>query len=264
MTLFVLPVVMVTLGQPAPTDALTAGAALAFAAPNLNDPEALRRLAEEDPLELISLARERGATRVHDYSCVFTKTERVRGKMQPRSVYRVRYRDAPRTVYMEAVAEKPRVRRVLYEAGRRLDRKGRELMKVEPGGWQRMLVSEAEIPIKDKRVLKTNRTTIDQFGFHHVLERFWSISQKAQARGALDISYSGEGTVDGRPTFIVTRNLPQSKEYTYARVILHLDQEWLMPVAVDCYGDHAEKQLLGRYRSTRVRLNHLREADFNF
>ncbi len=264
MTLSLISLVVVAVGQPVPANARAASTAVVFAAPALNDPEALRQLAEEDPLELISLARARGATQVRDYSCVFSKVERVRGKMQPQSTYRVKYRDAPRTVYMEAVEEQPRVRRILYEAGRHVDRKGRELMTVEPGGWQRMLVSEAEIPIKDKRVLKTNRTTIDQFGFHNVLERFWSISQEARVRGALDIRYAGQGVVDGRPTFIVARNVPLSKDFVYARVVMHLDQEWLMPVAVDCYADHAEKNLLGSYRSTDVRFNCLSEADFKF
>ena len=48
-------------------------------------------------------------------------------------------------------------------------------------------------------------------------------------------------------------------------MVLHLDQEWLLPTAVYCYADHEGKELLGSYVFTNVRLNTgLGDADFKF
>jgi hypothetical protein len=43
--------------------------------------------------------------------------------------------------------------------------------------------------------------------------------------------------------------------YPDARMVLHLDQEWLLPTAVYSYADHEGKDLLGSYVFTKVRLN---------
>ena len=57
----------------------------------------------------------------------------------------------------------------------------------------------------------------------------------AAEQGVLNIRYAGTGVIDGRPTFVIVRDLPYSGPrgpYPDARMVLHLDQEWLLPVAV--------------------------------
>jgi hypothetical protein len=48
-------------------------------------------------------------------------------------------------------------------------------------------------------------------------------------------------------------------------MVMHLDQEWLLPVAVYSYADHEEKKLLGRYIFTDVNLEpKFSDKDFEF
>ncbi len=68
----------------------------------------------------------------------------------------------------------------------------------------------------------------------------------------------GEGAIDGRPTYVLIRHLPYdgpNGTYPDALMVLHLDQEWLLPTAVYCYADREGKELLGSYVFTNVRLN---------
>ena len=63
--------------------------------------------------------------------------------------------------------------------------------------------------------------------------------------------------VDHRPG-IILRDLPYAGPtgaYPDARMVLHLDQQWLLPVAVYSYADHAQKVLLGSYVFTQVEVN---------
>ena len=85
-----------------------------------------------------------------------------------------------------------------------------------------------------------------------------NVHKLALDRGVLDIRYDGPGRVDGRPTYVLVRHLPYSGpegEFPDARLVLHLDQEWLLPVAIYSYGDREEKELLGSYVLTSVKLN---------
>ena len=84
------------------------------------------------------------------------------------------------------------------------------------------------------------------------------VHKLARERGVLDIRYEGAGSVDGRPTYVLVRHLPYSGpegEFPDARLVLHLDQEWLLPVAIHSYADREEKELLGSYVLTSVKLN---------
>jgi len=40
-----------------------------------------------------------------------------------------------------------------------------------------------------------------------------------------------------------------------ARLVVHLDQEWLVPVACYSYADTNEQTLLGSYETTQIDLN---------
>jgi hypothetical protein len=70
--------------------------------------------------------------------------------------------------------------------------------------------------------------------------------------------HEGEGSIDGRPTFVLARYLPYTGpngKYPDARLVVHLDQEWLLPVGIYSYADREARVLLGSYISTEVELN---------
>ncbi len=124
------------------------------------------------------------------------------------------------------------------------------------------------MPIHGDRARAASRRTIDEFGFQSTLTILDKVNDLAEKNGELNYKFEGEGSVDGRPTFVFERILPlkaKTGKYPDAKMVLHIDQEWLLPTAVYSYADAAGKKLLGSYVMTKVELNlGLTEADFRF
>lgn len=224
---------------------------------------------DHDPLDLLERGRRRCARQMRDFSCVFLRQERLNGRLTARQAIRVLYRDNPKSVYMKWIKNTGRVRRALYVQGRLVDGNGEENALVEPAGVvARLLVSELAVPIRGRQARQSGRFTIDQFGFRSVLERIARDNERLGARGGLKWTYEGTGQIDGRATHVLVRHLPYSGPdgaYPDARLVVHLDQEWLWPVGVYSYADEAEQELLGSYVTTDVKLNlGLTDASFDF
>lgn len=226
-------------------------------------------LAARDPMALVALGRERYLNEIRDYSCIFTKQEEIRGKLTKKQKIKVLYRDEPKSVYMTWLENADQCRRALYVKGRHVDRKGRELAQVEPNGIiVRLFVKDTLIAISGKRSKKASRRTIDEFGFLSTITLLEGYNRIADERGVLDIRYDGEGQIDGRPTYKLVRLLPYEGpdgSYPDARMVIHLDQEWLLPTAVFSYADQAGTKLLASYVMTDVKFNaDLKDSAFQF
>jgi len=218
------------------------------------------QLAQQDPMALVHLGRQRYLDTVHEYRCVLLKQERLGNELTPVQEIEIRFRESPRTVYMLWLKNADQAKRALWmdDAGF-VDQKGRRVAHVEPAGAiARLFVSDLFVPIDGPEAKRTSRRTIDECGFaatFHLLETYNAI---AAEHGVLDLKYDGVGEVDGRPTYVITRDLPYENAngpYPDARMVLHLDQQWLLPVAVYSYADHTETTLLGSYVCTKVELN---------
>lgn len=220
----------------------------------------LVRMAEKDPMELVRWGRAWYEEHVREYRCVLVKQERLGGKLSAVQEIELRYREDPFAVYMLWQTNPDGARRALHmQTGEYFDKHGQKLVRVEPNGaLARLFTKDIFLPINSDEVRKNSRRTIDEAGFRAtfaLLERYNGI---AAERGVLDLRYGGEGTIDGRPTFMIVRDLPYqgpAGPYPDARMILHLDQQWLLPVGVFSYADHAEKELLGSYIFSHVELN---------
>lgn len=232
--------------------------------------QAMLEMAATDPSRVARIAIERYRSTVRDYRCIFTKQERINGELKDSEEIRVLYRNEPLSVYMQWQKNADEVKRALY-----IDRKdfvnsdGEKIAKIEPAGAiLRIFVSELTMPIHGDRARAASRRTIDEFGFQSTLNILEKVNELAADNGELAYKFDGEGRIDGRPTFVFVRTLPlkaKSGKYPDAKMILHLDQEWLLPTAVYSYSDAAGKTLLGSYVLTKVELNPgLTEADFRF
>ena len=132
-----------------------------------------------------------------------------------------------------------------------MDEEGHKLARVEPAGAiVRLFVRDLFLPSKVTMLARPrgerSPSAVSDQRFE-LLERFNTI---ARERGVLDIHFGGKGEVDSRPTYVIVRYLPYSGEegpYPDAKMVLHLDQEWLLPVAVESFNDMPEQKLLGRY-----------------
>ena len=172
----------------------------------------------------------------------------------------VRYRVDPKSVYMIWKQNAGQAKRALFvDSPEFVDDKGAKLARVEPAGVLiRLLVSDVMMPIHGKRARESSRRSIDEFGFFSTLGLLDRFNQRALDSGVLDLRFEGEGEIDGRPTFVIVRHLPYTGEggvWPDAKMVMHLDQEWLLPTAVYSYADPEGTKLLGSYVLTQVKLN---------
>lgn len=230
----------------------------------------LAELVRRDPAGVIRLAIERYDHEISDYTCMFQKHERIGNKLRKPEEIEVRYREAPRSVFMIWKKNADQVKRVLFQdMPEFVNKKGEKLARVEPAGALiRLVVSDIMMPIHGKRASKSSRRPIDQFGFHAALDMLERDNLFAQENGDLDLRYEGESEIDGRPTWVLVRYLPYDgpdSRYPNAKLIVHVDQEWLLPVALHGYADRDSRELLCSYVYTNVTLNPgLSDSAFDF
>ncbi len=220
----------------------------------------LAELVRSDPLGLARLGLERYEKQVREYRCVFLKQERLDGKLTPIQEIEVRYRESPLSVYMIWHRNADKAKRALFiDDGKNVNDKGEKMARVEPAGAiARLFVSNIDMPIHGPEARDSSRRFIDEFGFKSTLQLLAKFNKLAADNGALDIKYTGVGVIDGRPTYVIERHLPYTGPdgiYPDAKMVLHLDQEWLLPLAVYSYADDAGTQLLGSYIYTKIDLN---------
>jgi hypothetical protein len=239
-----------------PTDAsVERGAPARDVAPDLT------ALAQRDPMALVRMGRERYERTVREYRCVLVKQERLGNDLSELQEVELRYRESPRSVYMLWRNNPDQARRALYLQDDRAYRNenGDPVARVEPNGAiARLFVKDVFVPIHGAAARKASRRAIDEAGFHATFDLLEAYNAVAAERGVLTLRYGGTGVVGGRPTYVIVRDLPYegpSGPYPDARMVLHLDQQWLLPVAVYSYADHNQKELLGSYVFTQVELN---------
>lgn len=217
-------------------------------------------LAKRDPIALARRGRAMYDETIRDYRCVFTKQERIDGRLRPTEEIEVLFRGKPHSVFMKWLKNEDQARRCLFvDTPDRVDSSGQKVAKVEPAGVLiRLVVSEIDMPIHGDRAKAASRRTIDEFGFRSTLDLLDRYNTIGCEKGVLEYRFVGEGTIDSRPTLMFERHLPYDgpkSVYPDAKMIIHLDQEWLLPTAVYSYADKDGKQLLGSYVYTQVNLN---------
>jgi len=225
-------------------------------------------LAKRDPVAFLRSSLERYNRSVHDYTCTFTKQELVNGRLTPEQVMHVKVREKPFSVNMLWVKNADKARRAIYVEGKWTGANGEKLAVVEPAGAiAQLLVDDVMRPIDGPDARKAARRQIDQFGFANSLKLILRYCELAARRNELNIRYVGEGTHNGRPTYVLERWLPyveEGGEYPDRVLVVHMDKEHLLPTCCISYADDAKTKLLGRYELTDVRFNvGLTDADFS-
>lgn len=206
-------------------------------------------LAQADPGKFVDLALKNYQRRIQDYTCLFVKQELVKGKMTKEQHIQVKFREAPFAVFMKWVRNPSLVARVLYVKGKH---KNKALIK--PAGLVGLLVrTHVKRPVNSPDSRKMSRKRLDQFGFANSLKMISGVNTKAAKAGDLKFEYKKEAKLNGRKTFVFERFLPDKPRYPDQHLVLHLDQEWLVPIGIYCYD--VRSRLLGRYEFRNVKIN---------
>ncbi len=231
---------------------------------------AIEELARRDPMAVARMARDKYDATIRDYRCLFVKQERIDGDLHDEEQIEVRFRRAPHSVYMIWKKNADQAKRALFiDSPEYVNEKGEKVARIEPAGViARAFVSEVTRPIHGADAKKASRRTMDEFGFRALLSLLETYNTQAEKEGVLDYRYTGTGMIDDRPTLVFERRLPFTNEdgrYPDAKFVLHLDREWLIPVAAYSYADKEGKKLLGSYVYKDIELNPgLTDADFHF
>jgi len=219
----------------------------------------LEQAARTDPLALLHHCQERCRAQYRDYTCTFTKQERLGEAVTAEQETVVQFRQEPYSVRMRWVRNPSDAADVVYVAGRWKDSQGHDQAWCEPAGpIARIFVKKVLQPINGPRAARNSRRTIDQFGFDSTLDLIIKYCEKARDAGALDLRYVGQGSVDGRATLVFERRLPYTgaeQPYPDRLLVFHIDREWLVPTACFSYSDDRGEELLGKYILTGVEFN---------
>jgi hypothetical protein len=221
-----------------------------------------------DPLAFLKEAKENFEKTITDYTCTFSKQEVILGKMSEKQQMAVKCRHQPYSVLLDWTHNADQAKRALYVKDKIVGKKGEQYALVEPAGWlARLVVASVQRDIHGIDARKYARRAMDQFGFVNTLDLVIQFSDIAKASGELDLKYVGDDKVDGRPTYKFERRLPyagENSKYPDALLVVHMDQEWLVPTKCESFADQRGQKLLGRYVLTDVDLNAgLSAADFN-
>jgi hypothetical protein len=207
------------------------------------------RLVRSDPQAFLQTALRQCQEQVRDYTCLYITQQRLEGKVGKEQHVSVKLRAEPYSVFMKWLKNPVLAERPLYVKGRYDD-----MLLVKPSGISGLFVgSHVKRALDSRDAAKVSRRRIDEFGFAQILERICDVNAKAKEANQLTLRFDGVGQIRTRETYVIERHLPQERAYPDQRLVVHIDQEWLVPLAMWCYG--ADDQLLGRYEFHDVKLN---------
>ena len=222
------------------------------AGPSLQDAEQaqleeVERLAREDPMALLKLARKNYQRSVRDYICTFTKQELIEGHLKDPEIITVCFKEAPFSVLMHWQQSTGSVGKVLF-----VEKDGNTTMLIRLKGLGGLL-GTVKRDVNDPRNRHSSLRGPDYFGFGGALQRIIGVCETAQERGDLKIDYLGTELIDGRVCLVLLRTLPMEKGYPAAELKLYLDRDYLLPTRIDSYDSSGV--LMSSYMYTDLRFN---------
>jgi len=220
--------------------------------------ESIEVLAARDPVAFFETALERYDRSVRDYTCTFTKQERIGGRLGSEQVIAAMFRGNPLSVRFKWIKNADKCSRVLYVDDRWI-KDGAEMAVVEPGVIARLFVPYVMRGIHGADAKKSSRRTIDQFGVRNSMVLTLKYVRLAREKGLpYSFEFKGMDKLAGRGTFVFERHLPYESEgglWPDRALRVYVDRELMLPVRVEAYADDAKTVLLGRYETTNIKLN---------
>jgi len=200
---------------------------------------------------------------VQDYTCTFTKRERVDGVLSSTHVLTMKARTAPSSVYFRFVEPTPG-REAIYVSGR-----DRNRVLVHDVGFGKLLAGTIAIDPRGSRAMDGCRHPITEAGLGALLE---TVSERWAAElkpGETEVRFAEGVRVGGHPCLMIETTHPTRRpEYLFHRVRLAIDPRLGLPVRFQAYewprtpGGPAE--LVEEYTYLDLKTNvGLRDSDFD-
>lgn len=232
------------------------------------------KLIRTDPLAALKKARTQHRRNVSDYACTFVKQEWLPSGMSREQEIETKFRAEPFSVMMHWIRNPGLAQRVIYVKNRWVDEDAgnpdeREQAVCRPIPPLDSLIKSIKQPIRGSRAKKASRRCIDEFGFERSFDLLIEYCELARSRNELHLEFKGDSEFDGRPTWVIRRELPYTRKggpYPDRIAEIHIDKKFKIPVAVYCYADDdmTPEKLLGKYEYRNVRMDiGLTDRDFD-
>jgi len=189
----------------------------------------LLELAQTDHIALLEWAILRYEQHVQDYQVIFEKQERINNELKPAQKINVKVKEEPYSVLMNWQSKGGPIDKLLYVEGQ-----NDNMMLVHPSGLLGFIKSVKKDPTSEQ-VRRSSRGTPDQFGFYRCMQSLLKVYRQAHEEGDLETAYLGKTEVDGRVCLAVERFLPAGKKYPCARLILEIDEKYIVPTRLSMY-----------------------------
>jgi hypothetical protein len=246
--------------KPAPVAAKPAPAALSPGAQKavFNDsPEEMQKLAARDPLEFLRVALKWTDEQVLDYTCRFQKQEKIGGTLAKTETMQMKFRTKTFSVYLKWDGDVSSGQEVLYVEGAN-DGK----VAAHPSGLLGILFRKMMLDPLGKTALKHSRRPLTFAGMANMLRLAIPQCEHAKANGDLTLTYEGLRDLEGRPTYVFKRVLPQKDDYPCPVLVLYIDRQFMVCVRTDAYD--WDGTLLSQYIYTDLVINPgLTDEDFS-
>jgi hypothetical protein len=220
----------------------------------------------ESPIARALAAIERCQVRyqqVRDYTCTFSKRERIKGQLTPLHLITMKVRTEPRSIYLKF--QKPSAgREAIYIAGRH---NGKVL--AHDVGLNRLLAGTLHLDPNGGRAMEDCRHPISEAGIGPLLktlETRWASELDPTESVVL---FRGDQTVGTRRCTMIETTHPQKlPEFLFYRVRLYIDAELGLPIHFEAYdwpsSPQGTAEMVEEYSYSDLKLNvGLGDMDFD-
>ncbi|MGB2754243.1 MAG: DUF1571 domain-containing protein [Phycisphaerae bacterium] len=219
-------------------------------------PKEMDALARRDGLALLEESIRWYERTVTDYTCTFTKQERIGETLAKTETTFMKFREKPFSVYLKW-SEPSKGQEVIFVRGRY-----NEKAMVHPSGLLGLIFRKVHLDPEGKVATRHSRRPITFAGLGNMLRLVVGQCKAAQVKGDLVLEYRGVREEAGRPAYVLNRILPDGKGYPCHQLFILIDQEFLLPVRTEAY--LWDGRLLSDYRYADLDLNPgLTDEDFN-
>ncbi|MCX5675473.1 MAG: DUF1571 domain-containing protein [Planctomycetota bacterium] len=222
-----------------------------------DSPDEREKLAARDPLEFLRIALKWSDERVLDYTCRFQKQDKIGGTLAKTETMQMKFRAKTFSVYLKWVGDVSAGQEALYVEGAN-DGK----VAARPPGIVGVFLRKVMLDPTGKTALKHSRRPLTFAGMANMLRLAIPQCERARDNGDLTLTYEGLRNLEGRPTYVFKRILPQKHDYPCPVLILYVDRQFMVCVRTDAYD--WDGTLLSQYIYTDLVINPgLKDEDFS-
>ena len=224
--------------------------------PGVSPAAAVDPVRAADPLGAMLADARAAYAKVRDYTCTFTRQERLHGSLSGEQVAEMRVRTQPHSVYVRfAMPDGVAGMEAAYMADRR-DGKVRYKPAPKAGGSGFLTVSP-----EDPRMRAENRRPVSELGIGKVIELLMTVAARERTLNNPVEAFTSEYVFAGRPVtrYEVLTRRPHAHRYAY-RTVVYVDKETKLPVRFESYdqpkpGGPSTGELFEAYSYSNITLN---------